>query len=170
MSNTFLCKLKMALPELISPLVETKLTAFCDNTIPVELRDKVRLSFSVRSNTVTLFQGTPGLKTFDKWTKKPIAQFRLNVVDHLWRLYFASLDSKAGWVLYPDADPTKDFEALLLAVEQNKAANFYGLATFFSGSLTCSAASHLGSESNFSPKASARALSIAISLSTSSQS
>jgi len=61
----------------------------------------------------------------DKRTKIPIAQFRLNVVDHLWRLYNASKNRDEGWMHYAGAQPTVDFETLLTALDQDRTGAFW---------------------------------------------
>jgi len=116
----------MALPELTQKLVETKLGDYCNHKVPAHVRDQVRLTFSFIGNTVTLFEERPVYNQLDKRTKIPIAQFRLNVVDHLWRLYCANLKRHEGWVLHAHAEPTRDFETLLTALDQDKTGVFWG--------------------------------------------
>jgi hypothetical protein len=109
----------MSLPEQAQKLVEEKLGDYCNNKIPAPIRDQVRLVFTVMGSTVTLFEEKPVRNNLDKRSKLPLAQFRLNVVDHLWRLYCPSLKRQEGWILYPGAKPTEDFEALLVALDQD---------------------------------------------------
>lgn len=116
----------MALPELTQKLVETKLGAYCTNKIPAHARAQLRLSFSLHGNTVTLFEERVVYDQPDKWTKMPVAQFRLNVIDHLWHLYCANLRRQDGWLLYPNAPPTKDIDALLMALDQDTTGVFWG--------------------------------------------
>jgi hypothetical protein len=116
----------MALPEQTQKLVETRLGEYCINKVPAHVRDQVRLTFSVLGNIVTLFEERPVIKPLDKRTKLPLAQFRLSVVDHLWRLYCASQKRQEGWVIYPGAKPTKEFEKLLAALDQDRTGVFWG--------------------------------------------
>ncbi|MCX7180101.1 MAG: DUF3024 domain-containing protein, partial [Proteobacteria bacterium] len=116
----------MALAELTQKQVESKLGEYCDNKVPAHVRDQVRLSFSFMGNTVTLFEERPVQNQLDKRTKIPIAQFRLNVVDHLWRLYCANPKRQEGWALYRDAGPTTDFETLVTALDQDTTGVFWG--------------------------------------------
>lgn len=111
----------MALPELTQKLVETTLAAYCAKKVPSRLRFERRLTFSVMANTVTVFDERHILSPLDKWAQKPIAQFRLNAVDKLWRLYYAR---STGWVLYPDSEPSPDFEVLLTALDQDASGVF----------------------------------------------
>ena len=116
----------MALPELTQKLVETQLGEYCNKKVPAHVRDQVRLTFSFMGNTVTLFEERPVYNQLDKRTKIPIAQFRLNVVDHLWRLYCANPKRHEGWVMYSQAEPCREFEPLLNALEQDVAGVFWG--------------------------------------------
>lgn len=116
----------MALPEQTQKLVEEKLGAYCNDKVPANLRKEVRLAYSVLGNTVTLFEERPVQNNLDKRSKFPLAQFRLNVVDHLWRLYHASKRNQEGWAQYKDTKPTKDFEALLFALDQDTMGVFWG--------------------------------------------
>jgi len=116
----------MALPEQAQKLVDTQLGEFCFKKVPAHVRHEVRLTFSVLGNTVTLFEERPVQNNLDKRSKRPLAQFRLNVVDHLWRLYFANQKRQEGWLLYREAGPTKDFETLLAALDQDKTGAFWG--------------------------------------------
>ena len=116
----------MPLPELTQKLVETKLGTYCNDKVPAHVRDQVRLTYSFMGNTVTLFEERPVFNQLDKRTKIPIAQFRLNVVDHLWRLYCANQKPHEGWVQYLQAEPTTDFDALLIALDQDSTGIFWG--------------------------------------------
>lgn len=119
-------KLKMALPELAQKLVETTLAAYCHNKIPDHVRKQLRLSYKVWSNSVTLNEERVVHDTPGKWTTLPIAQFRFDVVDNLWRLYCANFKRKSGWVLYADAEPSQDFEVLLTVLDTDKSGVFWG--------------------------------------------
>ncbi|MBI5920283.1 MAG: DUF3024 domain-containing protein [Betaproteobacteria bacterium] len=113
----------MALSEQTQKLVEEKLGDYCNNKIPANIRDQVRLGFTVMGNTVTLFEEKPIQNNLDQRSKLPpklpLAQFRLNVVDHLWRLYCPSQRRQDGWILYPGAKPTEDFEAFLGVLDKH---------------------------------------------------
>ncbi|MFA6310908.1 MAG: DUF3024 domain-containing protein [Sterolibacterium sp.] len=115
----------MALPEQILNNVEEKLGVYCFKKVPPELRREVRLTYSVLGNTVTLFEETPVQNNLDRRSKLPLAQFRLNVVDHLWRLYYVRKSPQEGWGVYPHAEPTTDFEALLAALDRDQAGVFW---------------------------------------------
>lgn len=116
----------MALPEQIQHLIEEKLGLYCVDKVPANVRHEVRLAYMVLGNTVTLFEERPVQHNLEKRTKLPLAQFRLNVVDHLWRLYYARSQRQEGWGLYHEAAPTKNFEELLAALDQDQSGVFWG--------------------------------------------
>ena len=65
----------MALPEQTQKLVELKLGAFCTDRIPAHVRHLLRMSFSLRGNTATVFEERAVHDQRDRWTKMPMAHF-----------------------------------------------------------------------------------------------
>ena len=49
----------MALSEFEKKRVEKLLTAYCENRIPPDLHDQIRLEFTIRGNEVSLFESRP---------------------------------------------------------------------------------------------------------------
>lgn len=59
----------MGLPALIKEQVENTLLRYCEVRIPAHVRDRVRLSFKFRGNSVTLFEQRPAFhKPQNGWT------------------------------------------------------------------------------------------------------
>jgi hypothetical protein len=116
----------MALPELNQRLVDKSLAAYCEQKIPTHARNQVRLAYTFWSNSVTLNEEREVHDTPGKWTKMPIAQFRFDTLDKCWRLYCAHPKRRDGWLLYPDAEHTKDFDVLLAALDRDKSGAFWG--------------------------------------------
>jgi hypothetical protein len=114
----------MALPELIKKKVEVALDNFSEKFIPQHVRDKVRLNYSFRGETVSLFEERPYFQDPAQWTSTPIAQFRFNSDDKTWSLYCADRNSK--WHLYDRAKPSRQFNHLLRAVEHDPTGIFWG--------------------------------------------
>jgi hypothetical protein len=114
----------MALPELIKKQVETILEPFCQNRIPLHVRDMVRLVFSFRGNSVSLFEERPYFQDPSRWTSSPVAQFRFDQDDKTWSLYCADRNSK--WHPYDRAKPSRQFTHLLKAVESDSTGIFWG--------------------------------------------
>ena len=51
----------MPLPLLLRQLVDKKLSAYCARKIPPHARDKLRLDYKIRGNSVTLYEERPFL-------------------------------------------------------------------------------------------------------------
>lgn len=114
----------MALPELIKKQVESVLTSFCKRRIPPHVQDKVRLVYSIRGMSVSLFEERPYFQDPSRWTSSPIAQFRFKIADKTWSLYCTDRNSK--WHLYDRTKPSRQFIHLLRAVENDFTGIFWG--------------------------------------------
>jgi len=75
----------MALPEKIRNQVSEVLSAYCALRCPVKFKDKVRLGFKFRGNSVTLFEKRPTFTRPDIWVDIVIAQFRFDPKSKLCR-------------------------------------------------------------------------------------
>ena len=116
----------MSLPELTQRLIDSSLAAYCDGKISAQVRDQLRLAYTFSSNSVTLNEERVVYDAPGKWTKMPIAQFRFDTLDKCWRLYCAHPKRHDGWLLYPDAEPAKNFDTLLAALDQDRSGAFWG--------------------------------------------
>jgi hypothetical protein len=101
----------MALPVFTRKLVESKLSRYCDNRVPVGLRDQVRVGFRFRGNSVTLYEERPRFMRSDEWVTIVVAQFRFDPSSSLWTLYCADRNSR--WHKYFDAEPTASLDELI---------------------------------------------------------
>ncbi len=59
--------IRMALSDTVKHQAETLLRAFCERRVPATLRDKIRLTYGFRGNSVTLFENRPGFTDPGKW-------------------------------------------------------------------------------------------------------
>jgi hypothetical protein len=114
----------MALPEFTKRLVESKLSSYCEQRVPLHVRDRVKLAFKIRGNSVTLFEQRPVYREKSKWVDIPVAQFRFNLSRSLWTLYCADRNSK--WHEYLPAALTRDFDMLLAEVDKDPTGIFWG--------------------------------------------
>ncbi len=114
----------MALPPLVRQLVDSKLTKYCKNKIPPKLRDKIRLSYKVWGNNVTLIESRPYWFDPSKWSELKVAQFRYDPDKKHWTLYWA--DRNDRWHVYWDVEPAKDIEELLREVDEDPTGIFWG--------------------------------------------
>ena len=114
----------MPIPDAIRQTVEARLAAYVGGRIPAHARDKVRLSFSVRGNSVTLVEQRPAFLNPAVWVDIKVAQFRFDPEDGKWALYCADRNSK--WREYYDLVPNEDFGILLQEVEDDPTGIFWG--------------------------------------------
>jgi hypothetical protein len=114
----------MPLPEFTRKLVETKLTGYCKQKIPLHVRNEIRLNFRVRGNEVTLFEERPAFKQPSEWVEISMAQFRFNPQDKKWSLYCA--DQNSRWHLYGLLPPSANFDDLLKEVDRDPTGIFFG--------------------------------------------
>ena len=112
-----------------APIPELAVAAvkrYCDNKIPAELRDEIRVEFGVRSKSISLFECRPpwrpdyGLE----WTRQPIAQLRYESAADQWRLYHADRNSR--WHHYDLVKPTTPLGELLAENEGDPTGIFWG--------------------------------------------
>lgn len=114
----------MALPELTKKQVEATLESFCEKRIPSHMRDKVRLKFSFRGDSVSLFEERPYFQDPSHWTSSPIANFKFDQKDKTWSLHYPDRNSKCH--LYDRTRPSRQFIHLLRAVEHDPTGIFWG--------------------------------------------
>ena len=84
----------MALPEVVRARVEKRLREYCENKVPPEMRDKLRLGFKVRGNSVTLFEERPSFFNPSEWIDIVVAQFRYDLKKKEWKLYWPDRNSR----------------------------------------------------------------------------
>ncbi len=114
----------MALPTLTKRLVEKKLSTYCERKVPPRVRDRIRLTFSIRHNSVTLFEQRPAFVDPSRWINSKIAQFRFDPDIGDWTLYCR--DRNGRWHLYTELESSADFDVLLDEVEHDPAGIFWG--------------------------------------------
>lgn len=114
----------MALSEFEKKRVEKLLTAYCENKIPLHLRNQIRIEFTIRGNEVSLFERQPQLQGSSEWISMKVARFKKDPKTETWQLYWADRNSK--WRLFPPLPYHRDIEKLLQEVEKNESGAFWG--------------------------------------------
>jgi hypothetical protein len=104
--------------------VSVILASYCAHRCPAKFKDKVRLGFRFRGNSVTLYEERPTFTRPSIWIDIVVAQFRYNPKSQLWTLYWANRNSR--WFCYWDLDASKDFLDLLAEVEADPSGIFWG--------------------------------------------
>ena len=114
----------MALPKEVRNKLTETLSAYCAIRCPAKFKDKVRLGFRIRGNSVTLFEERPAFRVPGVWVDIVVAQFRFEPKSKLWTLYCADRNSR--WLEYWDFEPSKDIRVLIAEVEADPTRIFWG--------------------------------------------
>ena len=114
----------MALPDKIRFKTAEFLSAYCAMRCPAKFKDKVRLRFRFRGNSVALYEERPVFRSPGIWVDIVVAKFRFDPKSSLWTLYCADRNSRwhTSWVF----EPSKDFSDLLAEVEADPTGIFWG--------------------------------------------
>ncbi len=104
--------------------IEALLNRYCERRCPPEVRDRMRLSFRVRGESITLLETTPAFLQPKQWDELVVAQFRRDAHSGHWRLYCADRNSR--WHLYQGLRPAKTLRPLLAEVDRDPTGIFWG--------------------------------------------
>ena len=114
----------MPLSENLRARVEERMARFCRERVPEHARHQVRLSYKLWGNHVTLIEERIAFLEPGVWVDIPVAQFRFDPDDSLWRLYWSDRNNR--WHAYWDVDPARDLEPLLAEVDEDPTGIFWG--------------------------------------------
>lgn len=114
-----------SLPVLVKILVEKKIDAFLKKRLPSWAAAEVRLSYTFRGNTATIFEHRAPWREGDtEWTGMSVAQLRYVGTSGKWALYCADRNSR--WHEYTNVAPAKDIDSLLDEIERDPTHIFWG--------------------------------------------
>ena len=99
---------------------------YCENKIPVQHRNELRIEFDVRGKNVTIYECRPPWHPDygPDWTRQPVAQLRYRPEDHHWQLY--SADRHSRWHRYTRSQPTPRLADLLDEIDNDPTGIFWG--------------------------------------------
>jgi hypothetical protein len=99
---------------------------YCDEKIPAQHRDQLRVECSARGRSITVFECRPPWRPDlgPDWTRQPVAQLRYDPADHHWRLYCADRNSR--WHPYDMVEPTRQLSRLLDEIDGDPTGIFWG--------------------------------------------
>jgi len=112
------------IPGTIRSDVELALARYCRAKVPAHVAAKLRLGYSVRGNSITLFEERPGMFDQAEWVRIVVAQFRYQPSSGTWILHCADRNSR--WHLYDDLGPNPNFRVLLDEVDADPTGIFWG--------------------------------------------
>ncbi len=115
----------MPLPAAVKDLVAKKLDALLGKRVPPHVADKIRLSYTFRGNSVTIWENrVPWTPAMTEWTTSAVAQFRYNPKAATWMLYWRDRNSR--WHLYERLRPSKNIDHILAEVDRDPTGIFWG--------------------------------------------
>ncbi len=99
---------------------------FCENKVPAQHRDELRVECAARGKSITIFERRPPWhpNLRPDWTRQPLAQLRYDPSDHHWRLYAADRNSR--WHYYDMTEPTPQLDELLKEIDDDPTGIFWG--------------------------------------------
>jgi len=113
----------MPLPELVRRSAGKILARYCAERVPPCARDRLRLSFRIRNDYVTLFAGRTDPPD-GRWRLRPVARFRFSPELAQWTLHYP--DRERRWRFYLNAPPSLDLEKLLRHLDADPLHLFWG--------------------------------------------
>ena len=84
----------------ISELDLARVAKYCDAKVPVHARDELRIEYTVRGKSVTIFDCRPPWheSVGPEWSRLPVAQLRFDPERGEWTLFCSDRNSR--WHLY----------------------------------------------------------------------
>ncbi len=117
-------EIAMSLSEFERRRIAAILADYCERRVPAHVRDRVRMGFAFRGDTVTLHEEQPGFQDPTRWIRSPIAQFRRHKTTRAWQLFW--LDRNRRWHAYTLIPAAREFVTLLQEVDRDSTRIFYG--------------------------------------------
>jgi len=116
----------MPIPTALKQTVDQEIADYCDQKVPPQVLDKVRLVHQWRGNWVTLVEQRPYWKdpTGGEWLDSPVAQFRYDEHQNDWTLHWR--DRNQRWHPYDGLPGSRSISRLLAEVDQDPTGIFWG--------------------------------------------
>jgi hypothetical protein len=117
-------RIKGSLPELVRRSVEGDVGRYCEERVPPHVRDKIRMEYEIRGNSVTIVERRPpwSPELPPEWSRSQVAQLRYE--ESKWALYWS--DRNGRWHPYDLFDPTPDISSALAEIDEDPTAIFWG--------------------------------------------
>jgi hypothetical protein len=100
------------------------LDPWCEERVPIMVRDKLVLQYRVERHDVVLFEKRPAFRRPGEWTETFVAKFRFNRKTGLWSLLCR--DRRMRWRRYDLVEPARDLEGLVQEVGRDPTGIFWG--------------------------------------------
>jgi hypothetical protein len=119
-----LMRIQGSLPELVRKGVERNVGRYCEQRVPPRVRDKIRLEYEIRANSVTIVERRPPWREDlgPEWSRLTVAQLRY--ANNKWAMCWS--DRNGSWHFYDLFDPTPDLSAALAEIDSDPTSIFWG--------------------------------------------
>jgi hypothetical protein len=114
----------MTIPKIILIIVEKDITAYCEEKVPLNIRDKVRLGYKIRGNSITLLEIRPHYSIKNKLMEESIAKIKYLPETNQWQLF--NQDRNLRWQKYLNFAPYKKFSKVLEEIDRDPTCIFWG--------------------------------------------
>jgi hypothetical protein len=115
----------MPLPVAKKKLVEKQLAAYLGQRVPPGLADKIRLSYTFRGNSITIWEHrVPWTESLTEWSISAVAQLRYNPKAQTWMLYWRDRNSK--WHQDERLAPVKNPSLILTELDRDPTGIYWG--------------------------------------------
>jgi hypothetical protein len=114
----------MAFNELELKRIEQTVGEFCRKRSPAQLKDRLRLGYSVKGHEVVNFERRPKWDNPKEWIESPVAKLKFIRSANKWRLYWQRADLK--WHEYPSLSSSDRLGDLVQEIDADPLACFFG--------------------------------------------
>ncbi len=114
----------MPLSEFEQKRIDKLFSTFCQERVPAQYHDQIRIEFRIKGDEVTLFESRPHYQDQSTWFSTSIARFKKDSKTEAWQLFYADRNNK--WHPYRDCPANRDIEKLLTEVKNDPTGIFWG--------------------------------------------
>jgi hypothetical protein len=100
------------------------LREYCEEKVPLRVRDQLQLDFRFDGNNAILFERRPAWDGRKDWIESNVAKFRYFVGRAEWEVYWC--DRNLRWRRYDLLAPSRRFTTLLTEVDSDPTCIFWG--------------------------------------------
>jgi hypothetical protein len=104
--------------------IEEVVGELCERRSPAHLKDKLRLSYSVKNHEVLLQEARPDWHNPSEWIESDIAKLRYVRAANEWRLYWKRASGK--WWLYEPYSSSKSLASMVKEIDSDSDGCFFG--------------------------------------------
>jgi hypothetical protein len=114
----------MAIPTELIKKIEIELQKYCNNRIPLEMREKVILVYKIEGNSIILIEKRPHFKIKNRIIESLIAKIKYINKTKEWELYYPN--RKLGWSKYWNFKNKKRFSTIINEIDKDPTCIFWG--------------------------------------------